>query len=192
MASREHKKVPTSKAADLCMTPPYALDPILRYLKPDWILWESACGQGHLSGALARLGFLVLDTDITMGLDFFTYQPAAGFDCQITNPPFSRKLAWIERSYQLGKPFALLLPVEILGVGAAQRLFEQFGVEIILLNRRVDFQTIRTSFAKSSSWFPVCWVTWGLNIGQPLTFGKILKRPDSQPFLFGSDIVLAA
>lgn len=165
------------------MTPAYALDPILPWLKPGWVIWESAYGEGGLARALSAAGYPIICTDIAEGKDFFIYQPGK-FDCQLTNPPWSLKLRWLERSYRLDKPFALLLPVEVLGVGTAQRLFERYGVEVILLDRRIDYQTVNTSFAKSSAWFPSCWITHGLNIGSQLTFGKITKRPDSQLSLF--------
>ena len=29
-------------------TPPYALDPLLPFLKRDWVVWECACGKGNL------------------------------------------------------------------------------------------------------------------------------------------------
>lgn len=179
MTSRQNKRVPTSNQADQCFTPAYALDPVLPYLDSRWLIWESACGLGHLSDALRRLKYQVIDSDITAGLDFFVYSPPR-FDCQLTNPPYSLKLTWLKHSYELNRPFALLLPVEILGVGQAQILFEKYGVEVILLNRRVDFKTSRTAFSKSSCWFPSCWITWGLGIGQQLTFGKITKRPNEQ------------
>jgi hypothetical protein len=181
--TRQHKKVPTSNAADLCQTPAYAIDPLYPFLNPDWVIWESACGECNLVNALRARWYKVLATDVTSGQDFFKYQPSR-FDMILTNPPFSRKLAWLARCYELSKPFALLLPVEILGVGSAQKLFARFGVEIILLNRRVDFQTVNTSFAKSSSWFPTAWFCWQLGIGQQITYGQITKRPDSQLTMF--------
>jgi hypothetical protein len=172
-----------SQGFDQCQTPIYALDPLLPFLPKDWILWESACGEGNLSRGLSDMGYKVMATDILSGSNFFAFQPAL-WDCQVTNPPYSIKLDWLERSFQLCKPFALLLPVELLGVGAAQKMFKKSDMEIILINKRVNFQTTRTSFSKSNAWFPVCWMTWGLNIGQQLTFGTILKRPNEQMQLF--------
>jgi len=179
MASREHKKVPTSKAADLCQTPTYALDPLYPHLNPSWVIWEPACGECNLVNGLRSRGYEVFASDIFNGQDFFKYQPNR-FDMILTNPPYSLKLAWLERCYNLGKPFALLLPVEVLGVGSAQRLFKRYGMEVILLSRRIDFATVNTSFEKSSSWFPSCWITSGLNIGQQITYANIVKRPDQQ------------
>lgn len=168
-----------SQGFDQCQTPVYALDPLFAYLPKDKIIWESAAGQGNLVTGLRDAGYSVIASDILTGQNFFKWQPER-FDVMITNPPYSIKLLWCERAFQLGKPFALLLPVEILGVGGAQRLFERYGIEIILLDKRVNFQTINTSFEKSSAWFPVCWITSGLNIGQQITYSKLTKRPAAQ------------
>ena len=168
-----------SQTFDQCQTPIYALDPLLPYLRKDWIIWESAAGDGNLAQGLMDSGLKVIATDILEGQNFFTYKPPI-FNVQVTNPPYSIKLDWLKRSYEISKSFALLLPVELLGVGAAQKLFEQYGIEVILLNKRVNFQTVNTTFSKSNAWFPTAWYTWGLNIGQPISYGKLVKRPDSQ------------
>lgn len=183
MTSRQHKKVPTSKAADLCQTPGYAIDPLYPHLNPEWIIWEPACGECNLVNTLRSREYQVFASDIFNGQDFFKYQPSR-FDMILTNPPFSVKVEWLVRCYELGKPFALLLPVEVLGVYSVQKLFKKFGIEVILLSRRVDFATVNTSFAKSSSWFPTAWFCSGLNIGQQITYGSINKRPDEQMTLF--------
>jgi hypothetical protein len=183
MASREHKRVPTSPKSDLCQTPPHALTPLYPYLPKHWTIWEPACGEGHLVRGLESSGYQVIASDIIGGLDFFRYTPFIPFDAIVTNPPFSCKVEFLARCYELGRPFALLLPVEILGVHSAQKLFERFGIEVILLSQRVGFKTVNTTFAKSSAWFPTAWYTWGLSIGAQLTFAKITKRPNEQMVL---------
>lgn len=183
MASRTLKQVPTSKAADLCQTPAYAIDPLYPFLNLSWLIWEPAAGECNLVNALRLKGYQVFASDIFNGQDFFKYCPSH-FDMILTNPPFSVKIEFLARCYELGKSFALLLPVEILGVYSAQKMFERFGMEVILLSKRIDFKTCNTDFSKSSSWFPTCWITYGLNIGQQITYGKITKRPDSQLSLF--------
>ncbi len=92
-------------------TPPEALDPLLPYLKEDWTIWECACGKGNLVKRLLGLRYWVCGTDILEGIDFLKEEPLDGFDCIITNPPYSLKQQFLERCYNLGKPFALLLPL---------------------------------------------------------------------------------
>lgn len=37
---------------DACQTPPYALAPLLPFIKPDWAVWEPAAGEGSIVEAL--------------------------------------------------------------------------------------------------------------------------------------------
>jgi hypothetical protein len=90
-------------------------------------------------------------------LDYFTQEPAQ-WDIQVTNPPYSIKARWIVRACELGKPWALLVPITTLGVGKIQQYLD--GCEIILLPRRIDFT------GGGAPWFPVMWLTKGLNIGR--------------------------
>lgn len=168
---------------DNCQTPIYAVEPILKFIPIHWHIWEPAAGQGNIVKALSSYGYNVTGTDILTGQDFFKYKPMA-WDAVITNPPFSLKYRFLARCYQLGKPFALLLPLETLGAKAAQVLFKEFGIEIILLNKRVDFFMPVAGYSGKGAQFPTCWMTWGLNIGRQLTYANIIKRPDSQLPLF--------
>lgn len=160
---------------DACQTPAYAIDPLLPYLPEGWNIWEPAEGEGLLVEALYDSGFHVIPGDILTGKNFFDYEPDQ-WDCLITNPPFSIKYQWIGRCYQLGKPFALLLPVETLGAMSAQVPFEEFGIEVIFVRPRINFKMPNKGW-DSSAQFPTAWFTWGLNIGQQMTFAKV--APDN-------------
>ena len=127
-----------SDPRDRCYTPAYALDPLLPYL-PSGVVWEPAAGAGHIVRALEVAGRSVIASEIEQGQNFFLYTPSAPWTAQVTNPPYSSKYHWIEHSYRLGKPFALLMPLETLGAWSAQRHFRAHGVEVLLLNKRVNF-----------------------------------------------------
>lgn len=150
-------------------TPQIALKPLLKYLHKDWTIWECACGNGNLSNELKTLGFDVYESD--KHFNFLVNMPDK-FDCIITNPPFSIKQQFIERAYNLGKPFAFLLPLTTLETSKRQELFKRFGVEIILFDKRINFET-PNKVEKSGSWFATAWFTYGLNIGKQLTFEKL-------------------
>lgn len=75
--------------------------------------------------------------------------------------------------YQLGKPFALLMPVEVLGAKSAQRNFKAHGIEVILLDKRVNFKMPEKGWLGSGAQFPTAWFTWGLNIGKQITFATL-------------------
>jgi hypothetical protein len=169
----ERKSNYTPDSRDNCQTPGYALDPLLPFLDTGWSIWEPACGEGRLVRAFIDSGFFdVLATDISSGQDFFSAAPQDWeWDCIVTNPPFSLKYRWLERCYELGKPFALLLPVETLGAKTAQKLMQQHGFEIMLLDQRVDFRMPNKGWGGTSP-FPVFWLTWQL-LPQTVVFGSI-------------------
>ncbi len=157
-----------NKANDF-QTPIIALKPLLSFLPRR--IWECACGKGNLVDALLFRGFEVLASDIQGGHDFLDWTPPLNsFDCIVTNPPYSLKDKFLQRCYLLEKPFALLLPLTTLE-GKRQRWLEKYGVEIILLDRRINFET--PSGEGSGSWFATAWFTNGLNIGKQITFGNL-------------------
>jgi hypothetical protein len=172
-----------SNEFDRCQTPPYALDPILASLRREWVIWEPASGEGNIAHALTGRGHSVIASDILTGRNFFEWQPDH-FDCIVTNPPYSIKYQWLERCYSLGKPFALLLPVETIGAARAQKLFERYGYEFVFLDKRVNFKMPMKGYEGNGAQFPVMWITSGLNIGRAVTFGKIVRRVESQWQLF--------
>ena len=151
-------------------TPTYAIDPLIPFLKKDWIIWECAEGKGNISNYLRSLGFIVRGGDITNGHDFLKTQPDK-FDCIITNPPYSLKQQFLKRAYDLKKPFAFLLPLTTFETPKRQELFKKFGLEVIFFDKRINFET--PSGKGSGSWFATAWFTNGLNIGKQMTFIKL-------------------
>ena len=152
---------------DEFQTPGYALNSLLFYLYKDWVIWECACGKGNLSNALFIHGYDVIPTDIMQGYDFIEYQPNK-WDCIVTNPPYRYKQEFLERAYQLGKPFAFLMPLTTLETAKRQRLFREYGLEVIFMPKRINFET--PSGKGAGAWFATAWFTNGLNIGQQMTF----------------------
>jgi hypothetical protein len=164
------------KGYDACQTPAYAIDPLLPYLDADWVIWEPAAGENNLVEAFYDSSYStdqVVISDILTGQNFFEFKPEY-WDCLITNPPYSIKYQWLERCYQLGKPFALLVPVEILGAKTAQILLKKYGFEMMLLNKRVDFKMPNKGW-DSSAQFPVLWLCWQI-LPDKVMFGEINKN----------------
>lgn len=184
MTNRNSKKnMRKPKMFDECQTPGYVVRTLLPELRQFRVIWECASGEGFLGEELKRLGFDVIMTDIKDGHDFFSWSPDEGeFDCILTNPPYSVKFEWLRRCYDIGKPFALLLPVSILGTKSAQVEFKKHGVEIVLLDKRVNFKIPRSGFDGSGAWFSVAWFTWGFGFGSQLVFRNVSE--DVGPQLF--------
>lgn len=182
MAKRKSKTQPidphASDPRDRCYTPAYALDPLLPYL-PAGAVWEPAAGAGHLVRALESAGRTVIASEITRGENYFTYAPAAPWVVQVTNPPYSSKYHWIERAYALGRPWALLMPLETLGVWSGQCHFRKHGVEVLLLNKRVNFYMPNMGLSGGGANFPVAWFCWRV-LPAPIVYGDIVPRADGQ------------
>ena len=158
-------------------TPPQAIQPLLPYLKKDWLIWECACGKGNLVKALNSKGFLTEGTDLLTGHDFLTWHPKK-YDCIITNPPFSIKQKFLERAYELGKPFAFLLPLTTFETAKRQELFKKYGLEVIFFDKRINFET--PSGKGSGSWFATAWFTNGLNIGKEMAFVNLSHKKETK------------
>ena len=151
-------------------TPPEALKPLLSYLKKEWTIWECAEGNGNLTNELYKLGFSRFGSDLITGTDFLDKNTVVPeYDCIITNPPFKYKQQFLERCYELGKPFALLLPLTTFETAKRQKLFRENGLEVIFVPKRINFET-PNKVENSSAWFATAWFTNGLNIGKQLTF----------------------
>lgn len=125
---------------DECFTPYYAVEPLLEFLPEGKTIWcpfdleWSAFVQTFKQG-----GDNVVRSHISEGQDFFNYEPEH-WDVMISNPPFSKKDAVLQRAYELSKPFALLLPANSI---QGKKRFQIFRNEIQLLcfDSRIDFHT---------------------------------------------------
>lgn len=172
-----------SQPFDRCMTPAYALDPLLPFLLRHDVVWEPAAGTGNIMRAICPPVSSVVATDIygeyaRPARSFFSWQPPR-FDAIVTNPPYSIKFEWLARCYQLGKPFALLVPVETIGAQKAQALMERHGAELLLLNRRVNFEMPNKGWEGSAAQFPVLWLCWKM-LPEPIVYGRLTPRPQAQ------------
>jgi hypothetical protein len=153
-------------------TPAWVLKPLIPYI-PDGIVWECACGKGNLVKGLAYY-IETIGTDLLTGTDFLTCNIPNGVTSIITNPPYTIKDKFLERCYEIGLPFALLMPLTALEGIKRQALYRKHGLELILLPRRIDW--ITPSGIKGGSWFASAWFTNGLNVGKELTFWQELEK----------------
>ena len=161
---------------DVCMTPPHGVAPLLPYLPDGARIWECASGEGWIARELEQHGHTVISTDWQTGHDFFNYEPD-NYDVIVTNPPYSLKYKWLERCYQLGKPFALLVPFTTIAAGGALKLYRRHGWEELRLTKRINFSMPNTGFRNAGAQFPVLWLCWRL-LPQPIIVADV---PDPLP-----------
>lgn len=127
--------------SDECLTPYYAVEPILEYIPKDKIIW---CPFDKEWSAFVQLlkenGNKVIYSHIDDGKDFFEYEPKE-YDMIISNPPFSCKDKVLQRCYELNKPFMLLLPANAIQGKFRVDLFIKYGLELLIYDTKVDYHT---------------------------------------------------
>lgn len=126
-------------------------------------IWECADGTGNISKYLTDKKFLVLTSDKEE--DFMR----TDIDCDviITNPPYSKKNQFLKRAFELGRPFAFLLPLTTLESGVRNELFRDKNIQVLIPNKRFDFT------GKKNCWFATAWFCWKLNLPNQLNFRRV-------------------
>lgn len=128
-------------SGDEVFTPFYAVEPLLKYIPKDRIIW---CPFDEEWSAYYQMfkenGYKVIRSSLAEGQDFFTYEPQEHYDIIVSNPPFSKKDRVLMRLDKLNKPFAILLPMNSLQ-GKSRYQFFKKGIQILAFDARVDFHT---------------------------------------------------
>lgn len=134
-----------SSQNDEFYTPEYAIKPIHKYIKMPCTIWcpfdteESNFVKLLLPICRLRRVSHSLSHSQRGGGDFFPSVPPA-CDYIISNPPYSVKGQVLQRLFDIGKPFAML--VGVVGLFESQERFEMFReneFEIMYFNRRVAY-----------------------------------------------------
>lgn len=132
-------------------TPPILVKPILEFIPKDKIVWcPFDTDNSEFVIAFRERGNKVIATHICNGIDFFKYTPEE-FDYIVSNPPFTEKLRVLDRLYNLGKPFALLLNIECLNYQVVGKFFLEHPLQLLIVDKKVSFDGNTSSF--NSSYF---------------------------------------
>ena len=134
-------------------TPREAVYPLLKYLDKTKIYWECTdFGDSNITKVLIENGYKVIATRKDK-FDFLKDYPLFDFDAIITNPPYSLKDKFLKRCYELSKPFALLLPITALEGKERGKLYKENGLELIVLDKRINFMKEKKNVWFNTSWF---------------------------------------
>jgi hypothetical protein len=148
------KMTGVNKESDECYTPQSGIHPLLEFLDSGMVFYDCTSGiSSNIVNTLNYNGFKCLSSG---DKDFLSDEIPDDVDVIITNPPYSQKDKFIARCYELGKPFALLLPVSALQGQTRGKMFIDNGIEILALNSRIDFT------GKGSPHFGVAWFCYKL------------------------------
>lgn len=130
----------TDKASDEVYTPRYAIEPLRRYLEAAGVqtVWCPFDKEWSMFVTLLReWGFTVIHSHIDDNKNFFYYEPEEHYDIIVSNPPFSLKDDVIKRLDELGKPYAMLLPINVL---QGQKRFKYMrDVQMLTFDKRINY-----------------------------------------------------
>ena len=128
----------STKESDEYYTPAYAVEPLLKYLPKDKIIWcPFDKEESQFVKVFSAAGYKVIHSHIDGKKDFFSYEPDEPYDYIISNPPFSCKDEVLKRLYELNKPYAMLLPLPTL---QGQKRFPYIkDCEALIFDKRVQY-----------------------------------------------------
>ena len=86
--------------------------------------------------------------------DFFEYEPEEHYDFILSNPPFSQKLAILERLFSFGVPFAMVMGLPILNYQVVGKFFHTMQeqgkqLQLLIVDKKVSFDGNTASFNNS-------------------------------------------
>lgn len=126
-------------------TPRYGVEVLLPHIEhlKDKIIWCPFDKEdSEFVKVLTEKNFKVIYTHIDYGQDFLTYEPEK-WDVIISNPPYTNKRVYWERALDLKKPFALLLPLNILSDSVINTTMQERERErefqLLIPNKRMRF-----------------------------------------------------
>ena len=159
------------EAFDYYATDPKAVEMLLELEQFAPVIWEPACGEGHISKVLQAHGYEVISTDLVYRgfgdpepLDFLK-ETLDGFEGDIiTNPPYSVGLEFVQRALESIRPggkVAMFLKVQFLEGQKRGAFFKETPPRTVYISRS------RLSCAKNGDFerFPdsaiaYAWYVW--------------------------------
>ena len=144
---------------DFYATPPVATKKLIEHLKEKYpkliehVIWEPACGKGHISEEFRKAGYTVISTDlIERGYgscgeeyDFLKMEKNIHTDgnCSIvTNPPYKYAQEFVEKSMELledGQLCCMLLKLTFLEGKKRYQMFKKYPPnEVLVFSERIN------------------------------------------------------
>lgn len=129
---------------DYYATEPKAMELLLSEEKFQPLIWECACGEGHLSKVLENHGYRVISTDLIyrgfgcmQTVDFLKHTQQ-NFDGDIiTNPPYRYALEFVEKAIETVKPgrkVAMFLKLQFLEGKKRKTFFKKHPPKIVYVS----------------------------------------------------------
>lgn len=156
---------------DYYATDPKAMELLLAEEQFAPLIWECACGEGHLSKVLEANGYEVISTDLVYRgfgdsepLDFLK-ETLDNFEGDIiTNPPYKYALDFVKKaleSVQQGRKVAMFLKLQFLEGKSRKQFFLENPPKVVYVSSSRLICAINGEFDKiSSSAVAYAWFVW--------------------------------
>lgn len=156
---------------DYYATDPRAVEMLLEMETFAPLIWEPACGEGHISKVLAAHGYEVISTDLIYRgfgdpepLNFLE-ETFDGFEGDIiTNPPYSVGLQFVERALESVRPggkVAMFLKVQFLEGKRRGEFFKKSPPRSVYISRsRLACYKNGDLTTNSESAIAYAWYVW--------------------------------
>lgn len=159
------------EANDYYATEPKAAHLLMGVEQFSPLIWECACGEGHLAKEFEAAGYHVYATDLVdrgygYQLDFLSASapPVTGFDI-VTNPPYSKAQEFVEHALEIledGRKVAMFLKIQFLEGKARRELFRKYPPKTVYVSSarlRCAMNGDFEKYAKSTA-VCYCWYVW--------------------------------
>lgn len=178
---------------DYFPTPPWATRAFVDHVllkelgaSPNDMIWEPACGEGHMAAALAETFPKLFPSDVFdygygAVIDFLREDLYPAGDWLVTNPPFNLALEFAAKGLnRAAKGVCLLLRTQWLHGLERHDFFTRNPPALIALYaERVPMHRGRWE-PKGSTATDYCWVCWRLNVAPRITQTRIVWIPPGQ------------
>ena len=155
---------------DYYATDPRAVEMLLEMETFAPLIWEPACGEGHISKVLAAHGYEVISTDLIYR-DFgdpeplnFLEETFDGFEGDIiTNPPYSVGLQFVERALESVRPggkVAMFLKVQFLEGKRRGEFFKKSPPRSVYISRSRLACAKNGDFSHIEKAIAYAWYVW--------------------------------
>lgn len=152
---------------DYYATEPKAVELLLEQESFSELIWEPACGEGHIAKVLENHGHSVISTDLIDrgyglgGRDFFKETGVFRGDV-ITNPPYKCAKEFVEKALELvepGRKVAMFLKLTFLEGQGRRDLFRNNPPQTVYVSS-ARLQCGKNGLFAGSSAVAYCWFVW--------------------------------
>ena len=156
---------------DYYATEPKATELLLDEETCSPVIWECACGDGHMAKVMEAHGYQVISTDLIYrgygnekSVDFL-HEPVADFDGDIiTNPPYKYALQFVEKALERVKPgrkVAMFLKLQFLEGKSRKQFFLKHPPKTVYVSSSRLICAMNGEFEKyPSSAVAYAWFVW--------------------------------